>query len=121
VALFACFPVFHLTMGISFLASGIFAEIPSDMPPGFPVFMPFFLGLMFVIVPAMIILLGWAFAISMIFAGYFMSQYRHYMYCLVIAALSCAFMPFGTVLGVLSIILLVQPSVKELFGIVDLS
>jgi hypothetical protein len=32
-----------------------------------------------------------------------------------VAALSCAFMPFGTVLGVFTIVVLVRPSVKQLF------
>jgi hypothetical protein len=31
------------------------------------------------------------------------------------AAIACMFMPFGTILGVFSIIVLVRPSVKSLF------
>jgi len=37
------------------------------------------------------------------------------MFCLVMAGVECIFTPFGTVLGVLTIIVLVRPSVKELF------
>ena len=37
------------------------------------------------------------------------------MFCLVIAALLCMITPFGTVLGVFTIIVLVRPSVKLLF------
>jgi hypothetical protein len=33
------------------------------------------------------------------------------------AAISCIFMPFGTVLGVFTIIVLLRPSVKELFAV----
>ena len=33
------------------------------------------------------------------------------------AAISCAFMPFGTVLGVFTLIVLLRPGVKELFGV----
>jgi hypothetical protein len=33
-----------------------------------------------------------------------------------VAAIACMFMPFGTVLGVFTIIVLMRPSVKELFA-----
>ena len=39
------------------------------------------------------------------------------MYCLVVAAVECIFMPFGTVLGVFTIIVLMRPGVKERFGV----
>jgi len=32
------------------------------------------------------------------------------------AGVECMFMPFGTVLGVFTIIVLMRPSVKEIFG-----
>jgi len=34
---------------------------------------------------------------------------------MVIAGIECLFMPFGTVLGVFTLVVLVRPSVKELF------
>ena len=49
-------------------------------------------------------------------AGRYLSQQRHYTFCLVMAAVACMFMPFGTVLGVFTIIVLVRESVKELFA-----
>jgi len=33
----------------------------------------------------------------------------------VMAAIECIFMPFGTVLGVFTIVVLARPSVKEMF------
>jgi hypothetical protein len=39
----------------------------------------------------------------------------HYIFCLVIAAVECIFMPFGTVLGVFTIIVLQRPTVKAMF------
>jgi hypothetical protein len=38
------------------------------------------------------------------------------VFCLVVAGVSCLFMPFGTILGVLSLIVLNRPSVKLLFS-----
>ena len=108
-ALFACFPVFHLAMGISMLTGG-FGPMPPDETFPFQLF-----GLMFVLIPAAIILLGWALAAAIIVAGYFLSKRRNYTFCLVVAGIACIFMPFGTVLGIFTIIVLVRPSVKALF------
>lgn len=105
--LFACFPVFHLAMGISMLTGG-FGPAPDDFP--FQLF-----GLMFVLIPGCIIVAGWALAGCMIAAGYFLSTRQKYTFCLVVAGVECIFMPFGTVLGVFTIILLVKPEVKALF------
>ncbi len=107
-ALFACFPVFHLAMGISILTGG-FGPMPDDKFP-FQIF-----GLMFVMIPACIILTGWVLAGSIVAAGYFLSTRQNYTFCLVVAGVECIFMPFGTVLGIFTIILLVKPAVKALF------
>ena len=45
----------------------------------------------------------------------FLSQRRHYLYCMIIAALACTHTPLGTVLGIFTIFVLMRPSVKELF------
>ena len=62
------------------------------------------------------ILAGWIFAGCLIAAGRHLQQRRRHTFCLVMAAVACMFMPFGTVLGVFSIIVLIRPSVKELFS-----
>jgi hypothetical protein len=110
-ALFACFPFIHLFIGISML-TGSFFQGGSDQALPFPFSL---FGLIFTVVPAAIILIGWAFAICMAFAGYFLSKKQRYTFCLVMAGISCIFTPFGTVLGVFTIIVLMSPSVKELF------
>jgi hypothetical protein len=108
-ALFACFPIFHLAIGLGMLTGG-FGPLPPD--ERFPVQL---FGLMFVIFPAMIILMGWALAGAIVTAGYFLSKRRKYTFCLVVAGVECIFIPFGTVLGVFTIVVLVRPSVKALF------
>ena len=111
-ALFACFPIFHLLIGISILTGGFFSNAnDGNMSFPFPLF-----GLLFTLLPAAIILLGWTFAICLAFAGYSLAQKQRYMYCLVMACISCMFTPFGTVLGVFTIIVLMRPSVKALFN-----
>lgn len=108
-ALFACFPIFHLAIGLGMLTGGFGPSSPNEPFP-FRLF-----GLMFVIIPAIIILLGWALAGAIVVAGYFLSKRQKYTFCLVVAAVECIFIPFGTVLGVFTIIVLVRPTVKALF------
>ncbi|MHC4060618.1 MAG: hypothetical protein ACYSUC_05245 [Planctomycetota bacterium] len=109
-AFFACFPIIHLIIGIGMLAGG-FEQASSN--GHFPAFL---FGLMFVLIPGFIMLCGWALAICLIIAGRQLAERKHYTFCLVTACISCIFMPFGTVLGVFTIIVLMRPSVKELFA-----
>ena len=108
-ALFSFFPIVHLVLGILFIVSPDRIMGSGGSPP------PPFLGWMFVIIGSCIMLLGWAFAICVILAGRFIAKRRNYIFCLVIASLNCLFMPFGTILGVFTIVILMRPSVKELF------
>lgn len=118
VALFSCIPIIHLTVGIMFL-SGAFPEPPKQPDqPDFPIKL---FGLMFTIIPLVIILGGWTLAICTFIAGRKLANHQSYTFCIVIAGILCTFMPFGTVLGVFTIIVLMRDSVKELFNKRDFS
>jgi len=106
MALFSCFPLIHIAIGFAIL-SGAFDG--KDAPPKF-------LGLFFIIIPGIMMLCGWTLAICILIAGGKLARYRARTYCLVIAGLECIFMPFGTVLGVFTIVILMKDSVKELFA-----
>ena len=107
----ACFPIFHLIMGLTMLFGDFYPqEVSPEMPFPYEVF-----GLMFTIIPAAIILLGWAFAIAAAISGHFLSQQKNYTYCLIVAGISCIFMPFGTILGVFTLVELLNDDVKVLF------
>ena len=103
VAFFACMFLFFFCIGVAMLTGAI-----DDAP--------IFVGLMFVIMSIVAITLGWTLAVCIIIAGRCLAKRKRYMFCLVMAAISCIFMPFGTVLGVFTIIVLMRPSVKELFA-----
>ena len=60
-------------------------------------------------------LVGLAFAVCVILTGRYIVRHKHYIFCLVMASLNCLFMPFGTILGVFTIVVLMRPSVKTLF------
>lgn len=107
-ALFACIPFIHLALGIA-LVSGAFPVQPGRQGP------PPFLGWLFIGIASVFILAGWALAISIFTAGRLLARRSRYMYCFVVAAIECILMPYGTVLGVFTIIVLNRPSVKALF------
>ena len=44
------------------------------------------------------------------------SRRKHYTFCFVMACVECLSVPFGTVLGVFTILVLNRASVKELFN-----
>ncbi len=107
-ALFACLPCIHLGLGIA-LVSGALPVQPGQQR------MDLFFGWLLIAVASVIILVGWTLAIAIINAGRFLARRTHYMYCFVVAAIECIFMPFGTVLGVFTIIVLSRPTVKVRF------
>jgi hypothetical protein len=110
-ALFACFPVFHLVFGLVLLfAPGALEHGPKGNPE-----IPRFIGLFFAGFAAAMILAGWTVAFCVFLAGRFLAGHSHYTFCLVVAGVLCIMVPFGTVLGVFTIIVLMRPSVKTLF------
>ena len=108
--LFACFPMFHLIIGIVILAEGLSETSGDERTPGL------MFGLMFILIALILISAGWTLSICLIVAGRRLARRTNYKFCFVIACISCAFSPFGTVLGVFTIIVLMRPAVKELFG-----
>ena len=110
-AFFACIPLIHVTVGLAILLHP--HAFDSQNNQAHP---EKFIGLLFVVMGGMFILLGWAFAACVAYAGRCLSQRKNYTFCLVMAAIACMFVPFGTILGVFTIIVLVRPSVKPLFN-----
>ncbi len=108
LGLFALFPIFHLIFGLLVILAPEQFEGQGAPPPAF-------FGWIFVIVAVTVITAGWIFAVCVMTAGRFLARRQHYLFCLVMAGVECLFMPFGTVLGVFTIIVLVREPVKQLF------
>jgi hypothetical protein len=107
-ALFASVFVIYAIMGLVMALRPDAFGPAKDQPPAF-------IGWLFFIIGAGGVTLGWVFAGLLAWAGRCLSRCRHYTFCLVMASFACLFMPFGTVLGVFTIIVLIRPSVKALF------
>jgi len=106
--LFGLFPLIYVGFGTAIL-HGLFATPRQQAPPEFLGWMMIGIGLVFC--------LGFlAFATALGFAATSYSQHRRWTYCLVVAVISCAWFPFGTMLGVFSILVLARPETKALFG-----
>jgi hypothetical protein len=111
-ALFACFPCFHLAFGL------ILAITPGAIEHGTrgnPEISQF-IGAMMAGIAGVMILAGWTLALCVFLSARFLAVQRNYTFCLVIACILCIMVPFGTVLGVFTIIVLMRPSVKSLFN-----
>ena len=106
IAFVSCFALIYLILGIVFVA----APPPSAGEPPPPA-----LGWIFIVLSCGVMVLGWTWAVALMFAGWFLGRCRHYLYCLVLGCSTLLFQPLGTVLGVFTIILLVRPNVKRLF------
>jgi hypothetical protein len=106
--LFSCFPIIYIAVGILAVNAPGTMDAEGDA-------MSALVGWVFIIIGGGLILVGWAFAVCLICAGRYLARQIHHMFCMVMAAIECLFMPFGTVLGVFTIVVLAKPSVKEMF------
>ena len=107
-ALFACFPLIHVGLGL-LMVSGKFVKDSNGSAP------PLEIGWLFVGIGTMAILFGWALAVMIFIAGKSIKKRKHRTFCVVVAALECLFMPLGTVLGVFTLINLTKDEISALF------
>ncbi len=108
VALFACIPIIHFTIGLVFLFN------PPAQAPGDP-FPAQAFGAIFATIGGLLVLAGWTFAACVLLAGRSLAARKRHTFCLVVAAIACLFVPIGTALGIMSIIVLQRPAVKAMF------
>jgi hypothetical protein len=108
-AFFACIPILHLVLGLFFILAPEKFGHGSQQPPAF-------IGWFFVGFASVFILMGWVFAVLILVAGRCIAHRKYYTFCFVTGCVECLFMPFGTVLGVFTILVLNRQSVKELFA-----
>jgi len=107
---FALFPLLYAVMGLMFLSIPDQLHHAADSPP------PALFGwLLFGIGIGLTILLL-AFAVAKLLAGFAIRKRRHRVFVLIVAGFSCLSIPYGTLLGVFSFIVLGRPSVAALFA-----
>jgi hypothetical protein len=76
---------------------------------------PEFIGALFGVIGLVIFVLALAFAGAKVYAALCLKRRKGRTFCLVVAAISCLEMPWGTLLGVFTIIVLERPTVSRQF------
>jgi hypothetical protein len=99
------FPMMHLILGILMLTGMLGAEVALRM-----------IGCFMIFIPLLFMFSACAQASLMIVSGRKIENRISYTFCLVMTGIECLFRPFGTILGVLTIIVLYRPSVKSQFA-----
>jgi hypothetical protein len=107
--LFACFPLIHVTIGSILIFAAAHAHSPSGEAP------PEIVGWIFLFFGLALFALGLAFGIALLWSGRCLALRKQYWFSFVMACIQCLFFPFGTGLGVCTLIVLSRDSVKALF------
>jgi len=110
-ALFSFFPLIYTVLGVIF----IFAARQGTPKPGEEL-PPEFLGWIFAAVGSLLFVISIVMAIGILIAGRSLALRKRYTFALVIACIECLFVPFGTILGVFTIVTLSRESAKALFS-----
>ncbi len=104
--LFSALPAVYLAVGVAMLR-GTFEGRGHPPPEAF--------GWVMIAVGTAFIVAGLVYAGLLVCAGRCLARTSHWTFVIVVGALSCAFFPVGTALGVFTIIVLSKPEVKILF------
>jgi hypothetical protein len=107
-ALLSCVLIIHFVIGVVMLVN---SQSFGNGPQGPPAFM----GVFFILFSSCFMVLGWLLGGLTIYSGVCMKRRQHRTFSLIVAAINCLSIPFGTALGVFTIIVLSRPSVKELY------
>lgn len=107
--LLALIAIFDLIIGLFFILAPDKIANGGELPPAW-------FGWLFVIGAGLFLTLALILVALVLMEGHFLARRRHRLFCLVVAGIECIFMPFGTALGVFTIIVLTRESAKQLFA-----
>ncbi|WP_146118785.1 hypothetical protein [Blastopirellula marina] len=107
-ALIGCFPIIHVLFGLAMIVVGAAEHRAGPLP--------ILGGMLFTLIGGVVFVIFQAVAVCLLLTGRFLQSHRHHTFCLVIAVIICFSFPIGTVLGVFTILVLVRPEVRTLFG-----
>ena len=107
IGFFSCLPLIHVVIGILIATLGTLGQ--NVVAP--------IIGWMFIITGSFPVALGWTMAIFMFIVARNLNRKTNYRFCFVVSCIECVFIPFGTILGVFTILALNKDSVKAAFDI----
>jgi hypothetical protein len=109
-ALGGCVPFVYFGIGAILIGGAAAAEGEPEGRAGLAMF-----GGVIIVFATVIAVLIWGHAICLFLTGKYLSQSRHHLFCFLNACLLCLNAPFGTALGIFTIIVLSRQSVKQRF------
>ena len=111
-AVFSLFGLLYAFMGI--FMGAVIAHAPASPTQGPPhEFVVWLFGLLGVGIFSILITIG----VLKFFTYRFLAQRRSRTFCMVVAGLNCLAVPYGTLLGIFTFVVLTRPSVAKLFSI----
>ena len=109
--LFSSCALIHFFMGLVMIFNpNAFSGPQGQNPP------PDFMGYFFTGIGAMVVALGWTMGGLTIYSGRCIARRRRRLFSQVMAGINCISIPFGTLLGVFTLIVLARPSVRALYA-----
>ena len=109
--LFSCFFIIYIVMGIA-IVSGKMPMGPPTTPTGAAPIQQSSFGYIFIVMGGIAVSIGWSVGAAIIYSGICLGRKRRRMFSLIVAAISCAFVPIGTVLGIFTLLVLLRDSVR---------
>jgi heme/copper-type cytochrome/quinol oxidase subunit 2 len=110
----AALQAFTGLIGVLFIAAGAFIAFMPQVaeaknPP------PAWFGAIFAGFGVMVVVLVEAMAVLTFLVARYLSRRTHHTYCMVMSGINCLSIPFGTALGIFTILTLQKPSVRATF------
>ena len=111
IALLSSCAIFYLVFGLVMIANPRMLAPPPGSPPP-----PAAVGYMFTIIGGVIVFSGWIIGGLIIYSGRCISGRRSRTFSLILAGVMCLWLPFGTILGIFTFLVLLRESVAQLYG-----
>ena len=107
---FGSIPILQILAGL-FMATDVLGSVVRDVPTA-----GLAAGVIFMLIGLIYVLAAWVYGLFMIKAAKALKEQRNHNLCVVMAAVSCLFVPVGTVLGIFTLLVLLDDDVKAAFG-----
>jgi hypothetical protein len=111
IALLSSCAIFYLVFGLFMIANPRMLAPPPGAPP-----QPAAVGYMFTIIGGVIVFSGWIIGGLIIYSGRCIAGRRSRTFSLILAGVMCLWLPFGTILGIFTFLVLLRESVAQLYG-----
>jgi len=114
IILFASIFILHAAFTAVFALAPELLEGP-QWAAKIPVLMRVVMGAVSLLV-TIFVLLGWALGVLTIYSGRSIATRRNRLLSIIVAGINCGWFPFGTALGIPTLIVLLRPGVRALYG-----